>query len=46
MAVWLLTHRGDWDEILMFAAPIVIAVGAVKCAEKGGARKRAESGDD
>ena len=43
---WIIAHQGNWDEILMFAIPIVIAVGAVKWAEKRGARKRAESGDD
>ena len=39
---WLLAHQGGWDEILMFVAPIAIAVGAVKWADKRGRKKRAE----
>ena len=46
MMEWILAHQGGWDEILMFAVPIVIAIGAVKWAEKRGARKRADSGDN
>ena len=42
----IIAHQAYWDEILMFAIPIVIAIGAVKWAEKRGARRRAESGDD
>lgn len=48
---WIVAHQGNWDEALMFILPIVIAVGAVKYAERRGARKRAnlidvESDDD
>jgi len=43
---WIIAHNGNWDEILMFAVPIVIAIGAVKWAERRGARKRAESDQD
>jgi len=43
---WLLAHQGGWDEALMFALPIAIAIAAVKFAERRGAKKRAESGDD
>ena len=37
---WLIAHQGGWDEALMFILPIALAVGAVKWAEKRGARKR------
>ncbi len=30
----VLAHQGNWDEILMFAAPILLAVGAVRWAER------------
>ena len=40
---WIVAHQGGWDEFLMFAVPIVIAFGAVKYAERRGARRRDES---
>lgn len=43
---WIIAHQGGWDELLMFGVPIVIAVGAVKWAEKRSARKRSESSDN
>lgn len=42
---WLLAHQGGWDEALMFALPIAIAIGAVKFAERRGAKKRSELDD-
>ena len=30
----VLAHQGNWDEILMFAVPILLAFGAVRWAEK------------
>ena len=40
---WILAHQGGWDEFLMFAVPIVIAIGAVKYAERRGEKKRADA---
>ena len=40
---WILAHQGGWDEFLMFAVPIIIAVGAVKYAERRGAKKQADA---
>ena len=37
---WIVAHQGGWDEFLMFAVPILIALGAVKYAERRGAKKR------
>ena len=37
---WILAHQGNWDEAIMFAIPIVIAVIVIKYTEKRGARKR------
>ncbi len=42
MMEWIVAHQGSWDEILMFAIPIAIAIGVIKYTEKRGARKRAE----
>lgn len=42
----MLAHQGYWDEVLMFAVPIAIALGAVKWAERRGAKRRAESDSD
>lgn len=42
MMDWIVAHQGSWDEILMFALPIAIAIGVIKYTEKRGARKRAE----
>ncbi|NND02742.1 MAG: hypothetical protein HKN91_08145 [Acidimicrobiia bacterium] len=39
---YVLAHQGGWDEFLMFALPIAIAIGAVKFAERRGAKKRSE----
>ncbi len=30
----LLAHQGNWDEILMFLIPVVLAIGAVRWAER------------
>ena len=38
----VLAHQGNWDEILMFAVPILIAVGAVRWAERRN-RERSEA---
>ena len=43
--MWVLAHQGGWDEALMFAIPILIAIGAVKYAEWRGAKKRADTKD-
>jgi hypothetical protein len=43
---WIVGHQGNWDEVLMFAVPIAVAIGAVKWAEKRGAKRRAESDSD
>ena len=40
---WVVAHQGGWDEFLMFAVPILIALGAVKYAERRGERKRDDS---
>ena len=40
-AHWLLAHQGGWDELLMFGLPIVLAVVAVRWAEKRGKANRA-----
>jgi hypothetical protein len=37
---WTLAHQGGWDELLMFGLPIVLAVLAVRWAEKRGKAKR------
>jgi len=42
---FVFAHQGGWDEALMFALPIAIAIGAVKYAERRGARKRSELDD-
>jgi len=31
---WLLAHQGGWDELLMFGLPIVLAVLAVRWADR------------
>ncbi|HSF86418.1 MAG TPA: hypothetical protein VLG28_12290 [Acidimicrobiia bacterium] len=40
MTRWTLAHQGGWDELLMFGLPIVLAVLAVRWAEKRGKAKR------
>ncbi len=40
-ARWLLAHQGGWDELLMFGTPIVLAVIAVRWADRR-ARRRAD----
>ena len=40
---WILAHQGGWDEFLMFAVPIVIAIGAVKYAERRATKKREDA---
>lgn len=44
-AHWILAHQGGWDELLMFGIPIVLAVVAVRIAEKRGKAKRAKEDD-
>ena len=31
---WLIAHQGGWDEILLFVAPVVLAIAGVRWAEK------------
>ncbi|MDJ0923570.1 MAG: hypothetical protein QNJ77_03330 [Acidimicrobiia bacterium] len=38
---WSLAHQGGWDEFLMFAVPIVLAIVIVRRLEK----RRPPSGD-
>ena len=45
-AHWTLAHQGGWDELLMFGIPIVLAVLAVRWAEKRGKAKRATAAED
>jgi hypothetical protein len=45
-AHWTLAHQGGWDELLMFGVPIVLAVIAVRWAEKRGKAKRAAAGEN
>lgn len=35
-------HQGGWDEILLFVAPVVLAVIAVRWLERRARRKRGE----
>ena len=39
-ASWILAHQGGWDELLMFGAPIVLAIVAVRWAERRGRKRR------
>lgn len=39
-APWILAHQGGWDELLMFGAPIVLAIVAVRWAERRGRKRR------
>lgn len=34
----ILAHQGGWDEILLFAAPVILAVWAVRRVERRGRR--------
>lgn len=38
---WLIAHQGGWDEVLMFAIPVALAVFVVRRLER-----RAPTGDD
>ena len=44
----ILAHQGGWDEALLFAVPIVIALLAVRWAERRAKRRKgsAEDHDD
>lgn len=42
---WILAHQGGWDELLMFGIPVVLAIVAVRWAEKRG-RERTGAGED
>lgn len=37
--LWTLAHQGGWDELLMFGLPIVLAVMAVRWAERRAKRR-------
>ncbi len=39
---WLLAHQGGWDELLMFGIPVVLAVFAVRWADR---RAKARNAD-
>ncbi len=41
----VLAHQGGWDEVLLFAIPVVIALGAVKLVEMR-SRRTADDGDE
>jgi len=42
MMEWVLSHQGNnWDEVLMFALPIIIVIVAIKLAAKRNARRDA-----
>jgi hypothetical protein len=43
---WIIAHQGYWDEVLIFVAPIGLALAAVGWANRRGARKRTQSGVD
>ena len=45
-AHWTLAHQGGWDELLMFGLPILLAVFAVRWAEKRGKAKRAAAAEE
>jgi hypothetical protein len=45
-AVWILAHEGGWDELLMFGVPIVLAVVAVRWAERRAKRRAPEANGD
>jgi hypothetical protein len=45
-ASWILAHQGGWDELLLFGAPIVLAIVAVRWAERRGRQRRAVAGED
>jgi len=45
----VLAHQYGWDELLMFAVPIILAVAGVRYAEKRAAHKKQladQAGDD
>ncbi len=44
-ALWTLAHQGGWDELLMFGLPIVLAVLAVRWAEKRAKARNADAAD-
>lgn len=39
-ARWIVAHQGGWDEILLFAGPVVLAIVAVRWAERRAQAKR------
>ena len=43
--IQLLAHQGGWDELLYFGVPAVLAILAVRWAERR-ARRRAEEAED
>ncbi len=45
MRTVVLGHQGGWDELLLFAIPVAIALGAVKFVEVR-ARRAGQSDDD
>jgi hypothetical protein len=44
-ARWLIAHQGGWDEILMFAVPVVLAVVAVRWVERRSKRAPNDTAD-
>lgn len=43
-APWLIAHQGGWDEILLFVAPVALAIGGVRWAERRARARRAADG--
>ena len=43
-SLWTLAHQGGWDELLMFGSPILLAILAVRFAERR-AKARSESSE-
>ena len=44
-ALWTLAHQGGWDELLMFGAPILLAILAVRWVERR-AKVRSDARED
>ena len=42
---WLLAHQGGWDELLLFATPIVLAFLIMRALERRSRRKRPSSAE-
>ena len=43
---WLLAHQGGWDEFLLFAGPILLAVGVMVVLERRRPKQKQEPQED